>query len=407
MGMNDARRDFLKLAGLAAAAPLLPLPRLAFAQASATAGDVLVVVFQRGGMDGLNVLVPFAEDDYYRLRPTVSIPRSGSGAVIDLDGRFGLHPALAPLQPAFAAGELALVHATGAPSGSRSHFSGMDIMERAALEQPNLASGWLNRHLQSRGGGSDFQGVGLGHSVQRSLGGAAPVLGMAAFEEFALQTRSARADAMAATLDALYAGTATMDAVAHTAFRAMDQLQHADPAQFAAANGADYPATTFGRQLQQVAQLIKADVGLEAAAVDIGGWDHHNDELRLLAPLLDEFARGLAALRTDLGPLMSKVCLVSMSEFGRRAYENASGGTDHGTGNCLFVLGGGVAGGRVYADWPGLRDADLVRGDLAITTDYRSVLAEMLRKRRGETALAQVFPGFAGTMELGIFRAGG
>ena len=407
MGMNDARRDFLKLAGLAAMAPLLPLPRLAFAQSSTTPGDVLVVVFQRGGMDGLNVLVPFADDDYYRLRPNVSIPRSGSGAVIDLDGRFGLHPALAPLQPAFAAGELALVHAAGAPSGSRSHFSCMDIMERAALEQPNLASGWLNRHLQSRGAGSDFQGVGLGNSVQRSLSGTAPVLGMAGFEAFALQTRSARADAIATTLDLLYAGTAAMDAVAHTAFRAIDQLQQADPAQFAAANGAEYPATAFGRQLQQVAQLIKAGVGLEAAAVDIGGWDHHNDELRLLAPLLDEFARGLAAFRTDLGPLMSKVCLVSMSEFGRRAYENASGGTDHGTANCLFVLGGGVAGGRVHADWPGLRDVDLVQGDLAITTDYRSVLAEMLRKRRGETALEQVFPGFAGSIDLGIFRQGG
>lgn len=404
MGIDDSRRDFLKLAGLAAAAPLLQ-PRLAFGQGAA-AGDVLVVIFQRGGMDGLNAVVPFADDDYYRLRPRVSIPRSGDAAVLALDARFGLHPALAPLLPAFAAGELAVVHAAGAPSGSRSHFSSMDLMERAALEQPNLATGWINRHLLSRGSGADFQGVGLGTAVQRSLSGPATVLGMASFDAFALQTRSSRAEDIAATLKALHGGSATLDAVAQTAFRAMDQLLQADPAQYAAANGADYPDTAFGRQLQQVAQLIKAGLGLEAAAVDIGGWDHHNDELRLLAPLLDEFARGLAAFRTDLGARMASVCVVSMSEFGRRAYENASGGTDHGTANCLFLLGGGVAGGKVHADWPGLRDADLDRGDLAITTDYRSVLAELLRKRRGETDLAAVFPGFAGSSDLGLFRPG-
>lgn len=404
MGIDDSRRDFLKLAGFAAAAPLLQ-PRLAFAQGAA-AGDVLVVIFQRGGMDGLNAVVPFADDDYYRLRPRVSIPRSGDGAVLALDARFGLHPALAPLLPAFAAGELAVVHAAGAPSGSRSHFSSMDLMERAALEQPNLTSGWINRHLLSRGSGADFQGVGLGTAVQRSLSGPASVLGMASFDAFALQARSPRAGDIAATLKALHGGGATLDAVAQTAFRAMDRLLQADPAQFSAANGADYPDTAFGRQLQQVAQLVKAGVGLEAAAVDIGGWDHHNDELRLLAPLLDEFARGLAAFRTDLGVRMARVCVVSMSEFGRRAYENASGGTDHGTANCLFLLGGGVAGGKVHADWPGLGDADLDRGDLAITTDYRSVLAELLRKRRGETDLAAVFPGFAGSSDLGLFRPG-
>lgn len=404
MGIDDSRRDFLKLAGLAAAAPLLQ-PRLAFGQGAA-AGDVLVVIFQRGGMDGLNAVVPFADDDYYRLRPRVSIPRSGEGAVIALDARFGLHPALAPLLPAFTAGELAVVHAAGAPSGSRSHFSSMDLMERAALEQPNLSSGWINRHLLSRGSAADFQGVGLGTAVQRSLSGPATVLGMASFEAFALQTRSPRAGDIATTLQGLHGGSTTLETVAQTAFRAMDQLQQADPAQYAAANGADYPDTAFGRQLQQVAQLIKAELGLEAAAVDIGGWDHHNDELRLLAPLLDEFARGLAAFRTDLGTRMARVCVVSMSEFGRRAYENASGGTDHGTANCLFLLGGGVDGGKVQADWPGLRDADLDRGDLAITTDYRSVLAELLHKRRGESDLAAVFPGFAGSTDLGLFRPG-
>lgn len=403
MRIHDSRRDFLKLAGLSASLPLLS-SRLALAQAPPARRDVLVAIFQRGGLDGLNAVVPYGDPDYYRQRGTLAIPAQGEDSVIRLDAGFGLHPALAALGPSYEAGELALVHAAGAPTASRSHFSCQDLIERAVFDGTGSGSGWLNRHLQSRGAASAFQGVGMGTAVPRSMSGPASVLGIASFDDFALTTTSLRAAEITATLDLLHAGSAGVDAVAHTAFVAIEQLRAADPAQYPADNGAVYPATAFGRQMRQVAQLIKADIGLEVASVDVGGWDHHDDELRRLAPLLEDFAATLAAFRTDLGAAMQGVCVVSMSEFGRRVRPNASGGTDHGAGNCLFVLGGGVVGGRVYADWPGLADTALDQGDLAITTDYRAVLGELLRKRRGETAVGQVFPGYADTYELGMFR---
>ncbi|MBL8298211.1 MAG: DUF1501 domain-containing protein [Rhodanobacteraceae bacterium] len=398
----ESRRRFLKLAGLAASLPLLS-SRLVFAQDGATARDVLVVVFQRGGLDGLNAVVPAGDAAYYDRRGRVAIAEAD---VLALSGqtRFGLHPALAPLLPAYAAGELALVHASGAPTQSRSHFSSQNLMERAVFDGSGDASGWLNRHLVARGPAADFQGIGFGTAVPRSLSGAAPVLGINAFDDFALHTDTARADELSETLRLLHPGNSGLDAVAQTAFSAMSELRGADPEQFLPANGADYPSTPFGRRLLQIAQLIKAGVGLEVATVDIGGWDHHADELSQLQPLLAEFAQAVAAFRADLGAAINGVTLVSMSEFGRRVVPNASGGTDHGTANCLFVLGGGVVGGTVYADWPGLGEADLAEGDLAITTDYRVVLGELLRKRRGETALQQVFPGYGDPRELGLFR---
>lgn len=403
MRINDSRRRFLKVAGVAGSLPLLS-SRLVFAQDASTPRDVLVVVFQRGGIDGLNVVVPSGDGAYYDRRRTVSIAEAD---VLDLAGqtRFGLHPALAPLLPAYQAGDLALVHAVGAPTNDRSHFSCQSLMERAVFDGSGDASGWLNRHLVARGPATDFQGVGFGTAVPRSLSGTAPVLGMGAFSDFALHTDSARADELGETLRLLHPQASGLDAVAQTAFTAMAELQDADPGQYPPANGASYPQTPFGGQLLQVAQLIKSGVGLEVATLDIGGWDHHDDELNRLEPLLAEFAQALAAFRTDLGAAMGRVTLISMSEFGRRVVPNASGGTDHGTASCLFALGGGVVGGAVYADWPGLDEADLADGDLAITTDYRVVLRELLRKRRGETALQDVFPGYGDPRELSMFRA--
>lgn len=402
MRIDDSRRNFLKIAGVTCSLPLLT-SRLVFAQATPSPRDVLVVIFQRGGMDGLNAVVPCGDGDYYDRRRTVAIAESD---VIALPGesRFGLHPSLGPLRPLYEAGELALVHAVGGPTHSRSHFSCQDIMERAVFDGSGAPGGWPNRHLVSRGPASDFQGVGVGTAVPRSLSGLAPVLGISTFDDFALVSASPRSDELAATLQRLHPETGGLDAVARSAFSAMAELATADPGQHAPAPGANYPATPFGRRLLQIAQLIKARVGLEVAAVDIGGWDHHDDELNRLAPLLDEFGQAIAAFRTDLGAAMAGVSLVSMSEFGRRAEPNASGGTDHGTASCMFVLGGGVVGRAVYADWPGLATADLADGDLAITTDYRTVLSELLRKRRGETALPDVFPGYADPLELGLFR---
>lgn len=403
MQTNESRRRFLKIAGIAGTLPLLS-SRFVFAQDGAKSRDVLVVVFQRGGMDGLNAVVPCGDAAYYDRRPTVSIAEADA---LDLPGqtRFGLHPALAPFLPMYQAGELALVHAIGAPTHNRSHFSCQSLMERAIFDGSADATGWLNRHLVARGPATDFQGVGFGTAVPRSLSGAAPVLGMGAFDDFSLRTDSPRADELSGTLRLLHPETGGLDAVAQTAFSAMAELERADPEQYLPANGASYPQTAFGREMLQVAQLIKSRVGLEVATVDIGGWDHHDDELNRLAPLLTEFAQTIAAFRTDLGTSMSRVTVISMSEFGRRVVPNASGGTDHGTANCMFALGGGVVGGAIYTDWPGLDEADLADGDLAITTDYRVVLRELLRKRRGETALDQVFPGYTDPRELGMFRA--
>ncbi|HSX63030.1 MAG TPA: DUF1501 domain-containing protein [Tahibacter sp.] len=403
MPINQSRRHFLKAAGVAGTLPLLS-SRLVFAQTGARPYDVLVVLFQRGGMDGLNVVVPCGDSAYYDRRRTVSISEADA---LDLPGqtRFGLHPSMQPLLPLYQAGELALVHAVGAPTNNRSHFSCQNLIERAVFDGSGLSSGWLNRHLVSRGPAADFQGVGFGTAVQRSLSGPAPVLGMGPFDEFALHTDSPRIDELGETLRLLHPGSTGLDAVAQTAFSAMTDLRNADPGQYPPANGANYPATPFGNELLQVAQLIKSNMGLEVATVDIGGWDHHDDELNRLTPLLSEFAQGIAAFRADLGSAMNRVVLISMSEFGRRVVPNASGGTDHGSANCLFALGGGVLGGNVYADWPGLDEADLADGDLAITTDYRVVLRELLRKRRGETALADVFPGYTDPRELGMFRA--
>lgn len=403
MRTNQSRRRFLKVAGIAGTLPLLS-SRLVFAQTGSKSRDVLVVIFQRGGMDGLNVVVPCGDGAYYDRRGSVSIAEADA---LDLAGqtRFGLHPALAPLLPAYQAGELALVHAVGAPTNNRSHFSCQNLMERAIFDGSNEASGWLNRHLVSRGPATDFQGVGFGTAVPRSLSGAAPVLGIGTFDDFALHSNSARADEFGETLRLLHPEAVGLDAVAQKAFSAMAELQSADPEQYPPANGASYPQTPFGRELLQVAQLIKSGVGLEVATVDIGGWDHHDDELARLEPLLGEFAQAIAAFRTDLGAAMNRVTLISMSEFGRRVVPNASAGTDHGTANCLFALGGGVVGGTIYTDWPGLDEADLADGDLAITTDYRVVLRELLRKRRGEAALQDVFPGYSDPRELGMFRA--
>lgn len=405
--MHCTRRDFLHTAAGAAALPLLG-PRLAFAQqGKAGATDTLVVVFQRGGMDALNAVVPHGDADYYRLRPTIGVPRpgSGSGAALDLDGFFGLNPALAPLLPIYQAGRLAAVHATGFSLNSRSHFDCQDFMERAALLNAGVSNGWLNRYLELAGVSRTFEAVGVGAAVPYALRGAAPVIGLRTFPEFALRSQSTRDAAIATALNRLYDADTLLAASARRALAAVDELALANPGQYPVDHGASYPNTTFGDQLKQVAQLIKADVGLRVATVDIGNWDHHDSLVAELAPLLDDLGRGLAAFDTDLGPRMAGVTLVTMTEFGRRVQENASGGTDHGSGYGMLLMGGGVLGRTVYRNWPGLADSQLYRGDLAITTDYRTVLAELIDKRMGGSDLARVFPGFTAGPRLGAFVA--
>ncbi len=403
--MQTQRRDFLKLAGAAALASTA-LPRLAFADTVAGARDTLVVVFLRGGMDGLNVVVPHADPDYYRIRPRIAIPKpgTGTGAAIDLDGRFGMHPALAPLQPLYASGKLAMVQAVGLKQASRSHFECQDRIERASLETPSLPDGWVNRHLATVANGNPFQGMAVGKSVPSAFRGLQPVIGVHSVESFVTTTRSQRPDLREATLAGLYADTSPQSLNAMSTIDALGVLSESNAATTAIENGAVYPASDFGEQMADVARLIKAGIGLEVAGVDLGGWDHHNGEAAQMQALLDELARTLLAFNTDLGVRMGAVNVVTMTEFGRRAGENASLGTDHGAASAMFLMGGGVVGNRVYGDFRGLADAQLVQGDLDVTLDYRTVLAEVLAKRMGNAQASTVFPGATLGAPIGAFR---
>lgn len=400
--MTCNRRDFFKLAGLAGAAGFAP--RLAFAQnaAAARSSDTLIVVYLRGGMDGLNAVAPYGDANYYRLRPTVNVPRPGmAGGALDLDGFFGLHPSLAPIQPLWQGGRLAVVQAAGFRQASRSHFECQDRMERATLDLNLVSSGWLNRHLETVGIGETFQAVGMGRSVQASLRGAAPVIGLSTIGEFTIRTTSQRKGEIMNAFASIYDDDSALASSSTQALEAVDQLAEASPANFPVEGGAVYPVTTFGSAMKEIAQLVKAGLGLQYACIDLGGWDHHDDEVNELPPLLDELAQTLAALDKDLGARMANVTVVTMTEFGRRARENASRGTDHGAGSLMMLMGGGVGGRTVYRDWPGLGDADLYNGDLDVTTDYRAVLAEILDKRMGGTDLTKTFPGYAPQPALG------
>lgn len=374
-------------------------------------GDRIVCLFLRGGADALSLVVPYGDPDYYRLRPNLAVPAPGtadsSALPLDKDSFFGLHPALAPLLPAFAAGQLAMVHACGSPSESRSHFDAQDFMERAWLEKGGPPTGWLGRHLEILGGDSaPFRAIALGNAIPASLRGAAPATAIADLEQFGLQARASELPTLTVILQALYAGETALDGAAQQTLAATTALAAANPTQYAPENGAVYPDSSFGGALLQIAQLLKTDaLGVKVACVDLGGWDTHAGQAASLPPLLTDFASGLAAFATDMGARLDGVTVVAMSEFGRRAYENASGGTDHGHGGCLWLLGGGVRGGRVYGQWPGLAADRLDQGsDLQVTTDWRTVLGELVLRRLGNPGLDAVFPDFAVPAFLDVFH---
>ena len=364
----------------------------------------MVVLFQRGAMDGLNVVVPFGERNYYAMRPTIAIPapRSGSAdaAAIDLDGFFGLHPSLQPLESLFHKGQLAIVQAAGSPDPTRSHFDAQDFMESGTPGLKSTEDGWLNRALQSmpEENPSPFRAVAFGPYLPRTLQGSAPAVAISDLKQFKMygpqQTVEGGFEAMyAQTVDAALRG------VGNETFEAIDQLKKINPDTYQPENGAEYPKNRFGQSLQEIAELFKADVGLEVAFLDSGGWDHHVNEGGVqgqLSNLLRDLGQGIAAFHQDMGDRMGDVVFVSMSEFGRTARENGNRGTDHGHANCMFVMGGGVKGGRVYSRWPGMSEGELYQGrDLAVTTDYRSVLGEIMTKHLGNRNLKAVFPGFA------------
>jgi uncharacterized protein (DUF1501 family) len=402
--MRD-RRFFLKSSGLALAA-LGVAPgflRRAIASTDASRRKVLVTIFQRGAVDGLSMVPPVAEPAYAAARPAIAIPPPGAAdaAAVDLDGHFALHPALAPLLPLWTSGSLAIVHAAGSPDPSRSHFDAQDFLDAGTPGAKSTRDGWLNRALQSEAapGATPFRAVALQPNLPRSLAGRAPAVAMGSIGDFG--GRGGRAGAaMEDRLSRDYAAAndAGLRTTGGEAFEALRALRDANPARFAPAPGADYPAAPIGQRLKQIAQLIKADVGLEIAATDCGGWDTHAGQGAAqgqLANRLQEFGAALAAFSADLRDRMADVCVITMTEFGRTVKENGTRGTDHGHGSVMLVLGGGVKGRRVLARWKGLREQDLYEGrDLAVTTDHREVLSEVLAKHMGIADLSYVFPGF-------------
>lgn len=395
--MDNRKREILAGLGLAAAGLVLPT-----AMASQKRNTV-VVVFMRGAVDGLNVVVPHADDDYYLQRPIVRVPRPGENeGAIDLDGFFGLHPSLAALKPIYDAGQLAAVHACGSPHGSRSHFDAQHIMETGIQDPKATLSGWLGRHadLTDTQNPSPFRVVGIAGAAQRALQGAVPPLALQDFDVFdAIINRGMPyMEAMAGLHD--HAGL--IDLQGSVALQVLQQLQQTQPASLEPRNGASYPNNTFGRNMQKAAQLIRADLGAEVIAVDIGGWDTHVNQNNALRNNLATLGDTLAAFNTDLAADMANVTVVTMSEFGRRVLENGSAGTDHGHGNVMLMMGAGVNGGQVYRQWPGIALEDLSRGDLQVTTDYRSVLSELLRSRLNTADLSRVFPDFA-PQPVGVF----
>jgi uncharacterized protein (DUF1501 family) len=383
------------------------LARTAFAAGSSRRPKQLIAIFQRGAADGLNVVVPFGESEYYRARPSIAIARPGAAdnPAIDLDGFFGFNPRLQPLKPLWDARQLAIVHACGSPDSTRSHFDAQDYMESATPGVKSTPDGWLNRYLRAHRApagepSTPFRAVALTQQMPRMLQGSAPALAMSQIGRFDI--RGGRAHATAGeSFEAAYAAAAdqVLNGTGREAFSAIKTLRTTDPSTYQPAPGADYPRSPFGQALRQIAQLTKANVGLEVAFADVGGWDTHANQggaQGQLAARLDDFARAIAALVTDLGDRMEDTVVLTMSEFGRAVNQNGSGGTDHGHGNAMMVVGGGVRGGRVYGTWPGLAVECRYEGrDLAVTTDFRDVFGEIVTRHLGVSDARSVFPGYA------------
>jgi uncharacterized protein (DUF1501 family) len=397
------RRAFVKSGALALVTlGLSPsfLRRTAFGAqlTQAPKGKTLICLFQRGAADALNIVVPHGDKAYYDLRPSIAIPRPAGlsrtisrDAAIDLDGFFGLHPSLAPFKPLYDRGLLAPVHAVGSPSATRSHFDAQDYMETATPDVKGTQGGWLNRYLAVQGTcdeckASPFRAVSLTQQTPRIMEGSSEVIAMNTLSEFTVRASGSQAE----RLEALYR-TGSADLVHGTGtemFEAVKMLKSANPQRYAPQNGASYPRSQFGQRLLQIAQLIKADVGLEIAFADVGGWDTHVNQGAATGQL--------AARLDDFGDRMGDVLILTMSEFGRMARENGNRGTDHGHAGALFVIGGDVKGGKVHGKWPGLATEQLYEGrDLALTTDFRSVFSEVTARHLGATKLEKIFPGFA------------
>lgn len=406
------RRYFLKAGGiglasfgLMAAAPDF-LQQFANAAALKDTGGrkkILVTIFQRGAVDGLNMIVPHGESEYYNLRRNIAVakPNQTDGA-IDLDGFFGLHPSLKPLEKFWQSKQLAVVHSVGSPDNSRSHFDAQDYMESGTPGVKSTRDGWLNRVLQETKTAKDspFRAVSLTQQLPRSLYGRAPSVAMSNLANFAINA-GIYTQSVQGGFEGIYQQNAdNLSATGKETFEAVNFLKQANPAQYKPENGAQYPNNPFGNSLRQIAQLIKSNVGLEIAFTDTPGlnWDTHANEggaRGQIANLLGNFGQAIAAFATDLGKRMDDVVLLTMSEFGRTARENGTRGTDHGHANSMLLLGNSIKGGAVYGDWKGLKNENLYEGrDLAVTTDFRDVFGEIAQKHLGNKHLEKVFPNY-------------
>ena len=405
---GPSRRGFMKggalaLVGTSVIPSFLLRSVMAEATTAAASNKKLVVLFQRGAADGLNIVVPYTEKNYYAMRPSIAIQQKD---VLDLDGRFGLHPALAAFKPLYDGGHLAIVHAAGSTDTTRSHFDAQDYMESGTPGVKSTQDGWLNRALLNGsapagpgGKPSAFRAVALGSQVPRTLQGKVPAIAVSNLADFSVGGKGPQTSAISNAFQAMY--DESSDAVLHgtgqETFEAVRMLKAADPAKYTPAAGVSYPNTPYGNSLKQIAQLLKANLGVEAAFSDIGGWDTHQNQgaaTGQLANRLTEFSTGIAAFWKDMGADAENITLVTMSEFGRTAKQNGTGGTDHGHANVMFVLGGTVRGGKVYGRWPGLDTGQLNEGrDLAVTTDFRRVLGEAAYKTLGARNMDVVFPG--------------
>ncbi|MCB9853101.1 MAG: DUF1501 domain-containing protein [Phycisphaerales bacterium] len=404
------RRDFLKSLGRAGIAGVLSapawMPRLSFAADDSSTRDLIVRIFLFGGLDGLAACPPYDEAAYYAARPTEAIPRPDDVAsvkAIDLDGFFGLHPALSPLKAIYDAGDMAIVHATGHPDVNHSHFYARDIFESGASL---MTGGWLGRHLANTSelGSVEVRAISAANDVPRCLHGGPKTVAIPSVDDYGLGGDAYTASLRSSILANAYSGILpAVKTGATSGLATADVMEFVRSLGYSPANGAMYPNTEVSIALKTIANIAKADVGVEVAAMTANGWDTHESQGSLSGDLytkLSQLGAALAAFYTDMGSLMARTTIIIHSEFGRRVAQNnqpSNAGTDHGYGGVMFVIGGGVNGGQVITDWPGLDEANLVDGNLDITIDSRDILAEILQKRAGNSNLAAVFPGFTPT----------
>lgn len=433
MTLHSSRRVFLKssaLAGIVFGTAPRSLMRSVYAAGSTGKRKTMVVIFQRGACDGLNTVIPYADSGYAKARPTIALPAPGggrAGSALDLDGHFGLHPALEDLMPLYKEGHLGIVHAVGSPDLTRSHFDAQDFMESGTPGLKSTGDGWMNRCSGSLDGtDSKFRAVALTQTLPRVLRGTSPAVALARIDDFHVREdiamsegrgmgtggRRAQNGAMAGSgaqaagadsssaFEKLYADAAhdMLGNAGRETFEAIEALKIADPAKYRPSEGVRYPRGRLGDSLKQMAQLIKADLGVELAFVDIGGWDHHTAEgssTGQLANLLRQLGGSMAAFNKDLGDRMNDVVVVTMTEFGRTVKENGNRGTDHGHGSVSFVMGGPVNGGKVHGKFPKLSEENLFEGrDLPVTTDFRDLVGEILVRHMGASDLKPVFPNY-------------